>query len=260
MYTRKEIASARKIAREHGVNSLLTDPTSNPKTAKNGKILNVLTAPLHLAPHKLSGYQVCPMASEACIRLCLHTAGNPAYMAAKNKARIARTKLFFEHREVFLCILWSELMAHVRKAEKIGAIPGCRLNATSDIAWETVRFPNGQTIFEAFPMVEFYDYTKIAKRMNKFLNGELPRNYYLTYSATENNEKQCKAVLNAGGTVAVAVNVKRGRAIPESVLGYPTVDADIHDYRPNDPKGHFAVLRAKGKAIGDDSGFVWQVN
>lgn len=42
----------------------------NPKTEK-GKGLGYWTFILHLAPARLSGFQVCPMATEGCAAACL---------------------------------------------------------------------------------------------------------------------------------------------------------------------------------------------
>lgn len=93
-YQGKSKAELLAIAKQHGVYSLLGKIGANPKVDKNGK-LNVLTLPLHLAPHNLSGHNVCASATAGCIKACLHTAGNPAYMHQKQASRVARTKLFF---------------------------------------------------------------------------------------------------------------------------------------------------------------------
>ena len=50
--------------------SLLADPLSNPKIAKNAKENGVLTFPLHLAPEKMSGYNTCASASKGCAEAC----------------------------------------------------------------------------------------------------------------------------------------------------------------------------------------------
>ena len=39
-----------------------------------------------------------------------------------------------------------------------------------------------------FPNIQFYDYTKIYKRAVKFVKGEYPKNYHLTYSLNEDNK------------------------------------------------------------------------
>jgi hypothetical protein len=62
------------------------------------------------------------------------------------------------------------------------------------------------------------------------------------------------AVIAAGGNVAVVFN-----ELPETYLGKPVINGDESDLRFLDPKGVIVGLKAKGKAIKDDSGFVVQV-
>jgi len=245
------------IYKRFGFSSLLATPDANPKLAKSLK-LRVLTAPMHLAPASLSGWNVCPMSTAGCRKACLHTAGNPAYMKGKAKARLARTTAYFEARADFMSALVNEVSKHVKKARAMRYKAAVRLNATSDIRWEVVpvtvdgkRYPN---IMSAFPKVQFYDYTKIANRRN------LPRNYHLTFSLAENNDKLARVALNNGMNVAAVFNVIRGHALPKGYaidgLAVPVVDGDEHDYRPIDPKLSVIGLRAKGEARGDTSGFV----
>ena len=92
---------------------LLSKPEDNPKVKKNLGI-GVLTAPLHLAPYDLAGFQVCPMASKGCAAACLHTAGNPAFMKQKNKGRIRKTLMYFKERETFM----QQLVQDIGKLEK----------------------------------------------------------------------------------------------------------------------------------------------
>lgn len=251
------LREARALLKLADVHTLLAAPSANPKVAKNAK-LGVLTAPLHLAPADLSGYNVCPMASLGCKAACLHTAGNPVYMAQKLRSRLAKTRAYFEHREAFMALLVAEIAAVVRKADREGMAPGIRLNATSDIPWERVpvvvhgrRYPN---VMAVFPEVEFYDYTKRANRKN------LPANYSLTFSLAEDNDADALAALRNGMNVAVVFDVKRGRDLPASfdLLGCDVrvIDGDEHDFRPADDAGVIVGLRAKGDAIGDTSGFV----
>lgn len=254
--------------------SLLAKPESNPKLAKNGK-LGVLAAPLHLAPFNLSGFQVCPQASDGCAAACLHTAGNPAYMAGKEKARIARTRLYFRDRPAFLALLAFEIQALESKAKRLGMQGAVRLNATSDLPFErrTVDV-NGKPvlIMHHFSSVVFYDYTKITKRALAYCKGAMPQNYYLTFSKTENNDSDCKAVLNAGGNVAAVASLAIYKKAFSANLDCLTwdklwnsdiVDGDSHDFRPVDPDrrgntkgGCVVLLKAKGDARKDTSGFV----
>jgi len=261
-----EIAVARKALKtDFNVHALLTAPDANPKLDKNGRVSGILTAPLHLAPANVSGYEVCPMASKGCRAACLHTAGNPVYMAAKQTARINRTKAYFEARNMFMVALIGEIAALTRKAEKQGLYAGIRLNATSDIPFERVPVTfegvEYKNIMELFPDVYFYDYTKRANRFNK----PLPKNYHLTFSLSEDNHKAATVILAKGGTVATVfgkenVHQKDKDILPETFtmggVAWPVLDGDLTDFRPDDLPGHIVGLKAKGDAKGDTSGFV----
>jgi len=244
-----ELNHAKAIAAEYGINVkarpfLLSKPDSNPKVAKNMK-RGVLTSPLHLAPAKVSGYQVCPQRSKGCESACLHTAGNPAYMVNKAKARINKTRLYFEQRKAFLCLLFEDIFWLSLRANKAGLDCGIRLNATSDIPWERVKF-EGESVIEYCKRlgVTPYDYTKIKKRA---INPD----YNLTFSRTESNESDCIDVLNAGGNVAVVF-----KTLPTAWHGFPVINGDESDWRPSDKRGVVVGLKAKGKARNDSSGFV----
>lgn len=256
----------------HPINSLLARPESNPKVAKNGK-LGVLSAPLHLAPFDLSGFQVCPQASAGCAAACLHTAGNPAHMAGKDASRKAKTVAYFKERAAFMAVLFFEIAALERKAKVQGMQCGVRLNATSDLPWEKRRInlkdSQGETnhlLMHSFPDVQFYDYTKVTKRSLAHARGELPANYHLTFSKTESNDADVKAVLRSGGNVAAVFSPDQYKAAIASGVfhgmadlpwqGVHVIDGDAHDFRPADPAGCIVALKAKGDAKGDTSGFV----
>lgn len=250
-----------RVLSTHKVHSLLSKPISNPKVKKNiGK--GVLTAPLHLAPASLSGFNVCPMATAGCIKACLHTAGNPAAMRGKRKARIARTKAYFKDRAAFMVALAADIAKLERQAARMGLACGVRLNATSDIPWEKIpvtvdgrTYPN---LMAMFPSTTFYDYTKRPNRRN------LPSNYSLTFSLADGNDAQARDALANGMNVAAVFNVIRHHPLPDvfpiglgdNVIRARVIDGDEHDFRPIDPRGVIVGLRAKGKAIKDKSGFV----
>lgn len=243
------IKTARRIASELGVNVkarpwLISKPEANPKTAKNLKF-GIMTAPLHLAPAKLSGFQVCGGRSPGCEAACLHTAGNPAAMAGKSRARIAKTRFYFEQREAFLVLLLDDIRWLADKAKKAELKAGIRFNATSDIPWERIII-NGKSVIswaQGF-YVTPYDYTKIKKRA-------LFPAYHLTFSRTENNDADCIDVLNNGGNVAAVF----AGDLPKRWNGFPVIDGDESDWRPADGFGVIVGLKAKGDAKTDTSGF-----
>ena len=236
----------------------LLSVSADAKTIK-GEKFNVLTGILYLAPHNISGFQVCPKASEGCKIACLYSAGRGVYNNVQN-ARIRKTREFFTHRAEFMATLVNDIERIVRKANRLGMIPAIRLNGTSDIAWEKIKcVRNGVeygSVFEAFPKVRFYDYTAIVNR-HKALS--LP-NYHLTFSLKENNDADAIKALEQGYNVAVVMRVKRKAIKPETWSGFPVIDGDESDLRFMDARGgHIVGLTAKGKARYDKSGFVREV-
>lgn len=234
--------------------------TGNPKLMK-GEKKGYLSFVLHLAPADLSGYNVCPMASDGCRAACLNTAGRGGIFKpgtttnAIQDARIRKTRWFFTDRYDFMLQLVKDVRLGIRQAEKQNLIPVFRLNGTSDIRWETVELSDGlqtfQNIMQMFPNVQFYDYTKLSNRR------DLPSNYHLTFSRSESNDTAVASHLVNGGNVAVVFNVKKGAALPESWNGFTVIDGDDTDLRFLDPQNVVVGLRGKGKATkGEHGGFV----
>lgn len=222
----------------------------NAKTIK-GEKKGFRTFGIHLAPANLSGHNACFWASKGCTMACLNTAGRGA-MSNVQKARIDKTKLFFQDSKSFMEKLIKEINSAIKSAMKKELAPVFRLNLTSDIPWEGVRY-EGKNIFEHFPNQTFYDYTKGDTRMHRFLDGEMPKNYSLTFShSEETSEDRMRSILDKGGNVAV---VFRGE-LPKSYLGFPVVDGDETDLRFLDSKGVIVGLVEKGLARMDKTGFV----
>lgn len=218
---------------------------ANNKTIKSDKLGEFLTAIMYLAPHKLSGKNVCGSASKGCIKACLNTAGR-GNMNVVQQARVKRTKFLFEDRKGFIEQLYKETESFLVKCNNLKVKPAMRLNGTSDLSWWTI-IPE---FFKDFPQIQHYNYTKVESFMMKYLNGSLPEKYYLIFSRSESNEEKCKRVIDNGGNVAVVFN-----SLPKKYLGKKVFNADSHDLRFLDPKG-IAGLTAKGRAKKDDSGFV----
>ena len=226
--------------------SYLGNINKSAKLAKNGKISHQYTYSIYLAPSSLSGYNVCSHSTPECRVGCLHTSGrngleilSKTKITMTNDCRIKKTRLFYEHPEYFMQWLLAELVRYQNKAKKDGYGFSVRLNCTSDIDWNNVRI-NDMTLFEIFPDVQFYDYTKNPA---KFINK--PKNYHLTFSYTGKNWKQCEALLQQGYSIAMVFDTKKNRELPAMYNNYEVTNGDLTDYRPNDKKGVIIGLRFK---------------
>ena len=224
--------------------SKLLNIDNNTKTVK-GQKKGYKTAILYLAPSTQSGFQVCPMASEGCKKACLYTAGHGAFSNVQ-QGRINKTRWFMQDRQSFLTQLRKEISNHIKNCDKKGYIPCVRLNGTSDISWENY------DIIQAFPNVQFYDYTKIYKRALKYVNGQYPSNYHITYSLNEDNKKEAFEILKLRGNISAVFR----KYLPKTYQGYTVINADDTDLRFTDDNNVIAGLVAKGQAKKDYSGFV----
>tara|TARA_B100001939_G_scaffold123959_1_gene107489 strand:+ start:152 stop:910 length:759 start_codon:yes stop_codon:yes gene_type:complete len=230
--------------------------SGNPKTDKNLKIESLKKywiKRLNLAPASISGFNTCASSSIGCRKACLHASGNPVFMSQKTLGRVNRTLLYFKDRAKFLSMITKEIRNHEKNCKKHNLKPVIRLNTTSDIMFENHK------IMELFPNVQFYDYTKHFKRMIKFLRGELPSNYHLTFSKNEANDKEAIEVLKRGGNVAIVFR----KELPEYFHSYKVISGDDHDLRFLDDKNVVVGLKEKpalnpetGKKEIDQSGFV----
>lgn len=219
---------------------------SDAKTIKSNNLGEYLTAILYLAPAKTAGYQVCPNATNGCKSSCLFTAGRGAFSNVA-QSRINKTKFFFKNRKAFFIQLDKEVFAFNKKCKRLGLKPAIRLNGTSDICWALINLE----LFNKYNNITFYDYTKNQKYMTTYMNGNLPKNYYLTFSRSEYNWSFCENVLKVGYTVASVFN-----SIPLNYKNWPVHNGDSHDLRFLDPPAHIIGLKAKGRAKKDKTGFV----
>jgi len=221
----------------------------SPKAIK-ARSYGYINAINYMAPHRLAGVgNLCPNASAGCISLCLgEHSGNAALYPAVLRSRIAKARMFMTDRKAFIAEVIHGIRAAQRAADRAGLKLCVRLNGATDIAWEGV----APEIFSTFPDIQFVDYTKSPKRALAHAAGKMPANYHLTFSRSETNEEACRAVLAAGGNVAV---VFRG-GLPASFLGSPVIDGDKHDLRHLDAKGVIGLSPKGVKARRDRSGFV----
>jgi len=234
---------------------------TNAKTIK-GQKEGYITAILYLAPHKISGKNLCPFASKGCANACLYSAGRGRFNNVQ-LSRINKAKLFLEDSKIFVMRISSEIEKLYKKYGKQLVI---RLNGTSDIPWENIKVLSHKyynqdiylNIFEKFPHIQFYDYTKNPKRMD--LNYP---NYHLTFSRSEDlkNIQNARKFLSQGKNVAFVASPEIYNSLLTEKNMYFSgrkiniIDGDKNDLRFLDPKESLVVLKAKGDAKKDKSGF-----
>jgi hypothetical protein len=223
---------------------------NNSKTVKGDE--EYLTAIMYMAPYKLSGVgNLCSMAELAkCHEPCLNLSGRGIFNNVQ-KARIRKSKWYFEDRKSFMDQLYKDVERFKKFCEKNDVMPAVRLNGTSDVRWELIKDDEGKCIFERFPDITFYDYTKIYNRkVTKY------KNYHLTWSYSEANPKYqvyFKEAKKAKMNIAV---VFRDDKFPRKFLNWKVINGDADDLRFLDPKNSIVGLKAKGPAKKDTSGFV----
>jgi hypothetical protein len=222
-----------------------------------GRAAEFLVSGLTLAPASLSGHEVCNWRG-ACASSCvLWFAGRHVTDVVRQRA-IRQTQFLFRDRAAFESELNRNIARHVSAAEFRDLKPAIRLNVASDLDWSHIA--------ERWPHVDFYDYTKSRQRFERWLSGDWPANYALTFSASERTTPQLwRRYLESGGNVSLVQNVEYLPALNRigrlqksiTIAGkrFPCVDGDVHDVRlPDvDGRGRVVLLRLKGTNNAKDS-------
>jgi len=230
----------------------------NPKVEK-GIDFDYLTNIFHGAPSFASLYNSCASASLGCGLNCLNESGHGQKHMMHNDvhsvhvARVVRTMIWFRFRDQFKAKMQREIRALVRKAKRMNLVPVVRPNGTTDFNFESLWLE----LFTTNLDVTFYDYSKNANRDV----SNVP-NYSLSFSVSETNLDTAKAELKRGLNVVMVLRLKRNEPKPDTVLGYPTINGDIHDLRflDDNTKPHVVCLFAKGHAYNDKTGFVYDLD
>ena len=234
---------------------ILLSTVANAKIEKTNAVTgeNYLYAEMSLMPN----HRICGGSKAAgCMDACLRNAGRGVFPNVR-QARERKSEWFMTHPTGFKAQLVDELESLLKKAQKQGKTLRVRLNCLSDISWELQPcLRNGMAfkgIPQAFPEIQFYDYTKLANRL-----GKTPANYHLTfsYSGVPTYKNQVKMAQSTDANIAV---VFHGKELPVTFMSRKVIDGDLHDARIDDPKGVIVGLRAKGTARKDTSGFVVQL-
>jgi hypothetical protein len=222
----------------------------------------------YMAPASLSGVNLCPHSSAGCRALCLGWESGQASMVANDAdlnsvrlSRISKAQRFMRDRANYMVDFVRSVETELARSVAAGKRLCVRPNGATDIRFERVpcrRSMNGglgdiyASVMHAFPEVDFVDYTKNPRAFDR----ELPRNYHLTFSRSEDNEAVCLELLARGVNVAVVFAGDK----PAMWHGFEVIDGDLHDLRqldPRGPRGFVIALSPKGrKAKRDISGFV----
>lgn len=193
----------------------------------------------------MGGINTCSHAKKAgCIEPCLAMSG---HMAGRDaiQARLDRLKLLTRDPSLFFELLTRELERLQTRANRSGHKLAGRLNGTTDLDWSRITF-DGHTIFEHFPRIQWYDYTK---------NPDIAKNYSLKgISVTFSYYKKAKtvdiqALLNSGVNIAIAYRDSVPTCQEIGGTAYRVINGDEHDLRFLDPQGVVVGLKYKNQTM-----------
>lgn len=229
--------------------------SASAKTIKGLK-KGVTTYVMYLSPSTMNskGMNVCSHSSDGCVESCLFTSGRGSFTSVE-LARVNKTEYFINSTQEFLAQLADEIDGIIRKHEKLdkdevryngkGKVSytkdfAIRLNGTSDILWSQYKIESrgGLNIFELFPNVQFYDYTKVPNVV-KFAT-KYP-NHYVAFSHSEKMLDKSIEFLDNGTNVASVFFP----TIPQNFGGYPIYDGDESDLIFTYPSSHVIGLYLK---------------
>ncbi len=223
---------------------------NNHKTIK-GEKYGYITYIMYMSPYtdNSKGINICPHASKGCAGACLFKSGFGGMYDKVQEGRRNKTEWYLSNREEFMLQLVKEI-GKLEKKHSGGKDTLCiRLNGTSDIRWEKIKVIDGKNIFEIFPDVIFYDYTKNPNRFD----GSMPSNYHLTFSRSEENHFIAMELLSKGNNVAIVFD-----NVPNEFEGYRVINGDESDLRFLDDKGVIVGLKYKfqtGKGADNSTAF-----
>lgn len=217
----------------------------NTKARKTNRDETIRMATLTMHPDNV----VCAGAKAAgCMDDCLKDAGLGSVYPSINQARQARTDYWHNEQERFLIQLSRELENFSRLCAKQRVQGVVRLNVMSDVSWEDYDVP------QSFPELQFYDYTKKARR---FHGQRQPDNYRLmfSYSGAKHYQSQVQSFLKSYSDAPMAV-VFRNKNFPWTFMGREVINGDNSDWVNVNHRGVVVGLVAKGPAKTNTNGFV----
>ena len=182
-----------------------------------------------------------------CIKDCLAFKGMAkVYPKTVIGGRKKRKDLFTNDVPMFMQQLEKELNSLSRTSYLKVKTPVVRLNGFTDIDWTLPKYHiNGDTIFNTYQEIYFYDYTKVFDRViNNLSRQQTFPNYHLTFSHSGYNLKDC-AILHLAYNINIAViDLPENRHSFRAADNNP-IDMDLHDFRFLDKPGHIGYLSFK---------------
>ncbi len=226
---------------------LLTPPAGNSKLRHSQTDTHAAWS-LSLMP---GAKDICTHATAGCLKACVSKTGLSRVFPTIDETRELKTEFFRTQTPRFLARLEHEIRAVVSGCDGTGITPIFRLNAFSEIRWESLA-PQLFDIEHDVAPVLYYDYAKNPARI-----GETPGNYRLTFSRSETNENAVLFFLRAGVNCSVVFHEKGNFAghaayqqgLPATWRGFQVLDGDESDFRCLDPigkRGFVIGLRLKG--------------
>lgn len=211
---------------------------------------------LAVAPAAYSGKDLCAWRTAGCTAACNGFWSGMNVTISTRLALIGRALLFNWFRELFERKLRRELANYAKLCKRLGLIPCCRLNVSTDVVYERLL----AWIFAEFTMIRFLDYTKALPRHR----ATLPANYELCHSFNEKTTTEdVESIVSAGRNVVIAFDSayapSRGLwgSLPKSVrftdsagrdFTLPVVNGDRHDLRLACMDGRGVVIGLHGKS------------
>jgi hypothetical protein len=192
----------------------------------------------------------CTHASPSCLKDCIYHTGNARFDNVHAAREMRTSRLFHpETKEDTLLEIEIDIMRlknlcielNTRYKYKLKKYfgegfqfqPVIRLNGTTDINWAK----EAAYLHEKFKSIKFYDYTKVPKYMDMYMNGynnytkqPFAPNYHLTFSRSETNKAQALDYLERGGNVAIVFD-KTPETLTYHGKTYRVIDGDRHDLR-----------------------------
>lgn len=228
--------------------------TSNTKLNKSSQ--EYISLGLQLTPYKLQlenkTVNSCTNAFKyGCHKTCVYFSGHGIYSNVQ-RARIERTKLFYNDFKTFKNLLELELITENIKAKKQNKILTVRLNTYSDI--NIIKFFGD--LIEKHQDIQFYDYSKIDSyiyTLKKYHDKNQLKNYNIVYSYNIDdldNEIYLKSILDITSIVLVLPVSSTNKDYNDffskytKFKGYDIANGDLQDVRIE--KSKIILLSFKG--------------